>query len=129
MTPQRRTSEILRATAKAIAAQQDLPRSPGVMIGSKPVLCAGAAVVYQAGMKAFGPKELYRLASDMINAGTACILRKAAELGLDAKLVEFIVLNNDACADEDRHLRMASILSKLASGEDGNGEIPMTVAA
>jgi hypothetical protein len=128
MTLQKRTSEILHATAKAIAAQQGLPRSPGIMVGSKPVLCAGAAVVYQAGMRAFGPKELFRLASDMINAGTACILRKAEELGLDDKLVEFIVLNNDACADVDRHQRMASLLSKLASGEDRYNDFPMTVA-
>jgi hypothetical protein len=128
MTMKKRTSEILRATAKAIAAHRDLPRSPGIMVGSEPMLCAGAAVVYQAAIMAFGPKELYRLASDMINAGTGCILRKAAELGLDAKLVEFIVLNNDACADVDRHQRMAGLLNKLASGEDRYNEFSMTSA-
>jgi len=107
---------LLCRTAEAIAEQPALPPSPGVMVDGQPMLCAGAAVVYHAAAPSWSPEALYRLASDMIGAGKEAILRKAEDLQLDTKLVELIVLNNDACADQDRRPRMDRYLTELAHG-------------
>jgi hypothetical protein len=51
----------------------------------------------------------------MFAAGADGILRKASELGLDTHLVRLLVVNNDACPDDDRRERMVTFIRQLAA--------------
>jgi|KBSSwiStaDraftv2_1062776.scaffolds.fasta_scaffold362027_2 hypothetical protein len=109
------TGELLLETAATIGAQPEVPRSPGSMVDSQPRLCAGAAIVYQAARKVLDAGALRRAAEDMFAAGADGILRKASELGLDTHLVRLLVVNNDACPDDDRRERMVTFIRQLAA--------------
>ena len=106
--------DLLRRTAEAVARQKELPLSPGLLADGEPMLCAGAAVVYQAAARDYSSEALYQLALEMIGAGKEAILRNAAKLGLDTVLVELVVLSNDAYASNIRKPRMIEYLIEAA---------------
>lgn len=108
------TAELFCGTANALSLEELVPRSPGIMIGNRARLCAGAAVVYQAAALKNAGRDLTRLAEKMVTLGKGYILRKATELQLDPAIVERVVLKNDSCRDDERRDRMVQFLQELA---------------
>jgi hypothetical protein len=119
MSCEREQTQLLRQTADAIAAQPVVPRSPGVVREGKPQLCTGAAIVYEAAKRVSPPRDLDRLAADMIAFGKDEILRRAGELNLDRCFVESAVLRNDSYGDRERRERMLEWLAAASAPERG----------
>src|ERR1700682_1463232 len=89
-TDDRAATRTLQQAAKVVALEEQIPRSPGVMLKDRPLLCAGAALVYEAARGIATPKELSQLAREMIALGSDHILKKAEEFGLDPALVSWV---------------------------------------
>jgi hypothetical protein len=103
--------KLMHQTAEAIRSKDMVPCSPGAIVNDQPLLCAGAALVYEAARNRISTQELARLARDMIALGRVHILRMAQAFDLDADLVKSVVLKNDAYGDSDRRERMFEFLS------------------
>jgi hypothetical protein len=105
-------SELMHRTGCAVLSKEQLPRSPGLIVEDAPLLCAGAALVYEAARRAVPAGELALIAREMIMCGRKEILRRAEEFSLDAAFVELVVVKNDSYSDWERRDRMSWFLSR-----------------
>jgi hypothetical protein len=107
------TLDCLQRAANALASVDEVPRSPGRMLGDRLLLCAGAALVVEAARGIITQDEAAELAREIIIRGTRHIIRKAKEFSLDPVLVRGSVLRNDACPDSERRQRMIEFFTEI----------------
>ena len=103
-------NEVLARAAALLIAQPSVPKSPGMMTESGPLLCSAAAIVLQAASERLPAHEIPRLAEAMVTNPKEFILDRADELGLDRLMVEQHMLTNDSCPDDGRKERMSALL-------------------
>ena len=100
-------------TCRELESQEVVPLSPGRMDQGTTTLCAGAALVKQATAMARSQRAAVEFAKTVVTQDSHYIWDQGAELGLDATLLERVVIHNNALKPEARLAGVTAFLSDI----------------